>query len=175
MRQSRLAFEENLSRLAATVSAAPARCSRRDAIVTAARTTIMCAGFALAGCASDRTAATAPIASNDAVTVTDTEIVVDLTRLAKPPAVGEGLVFGELQLMLIRLNTREYRTFSNVCTHSGCGIYEFSALRMRCGCHGSEFDINGTNVAGPAPLPLAQYATVVDTDLRTLRIDRRAL
>ncbi|MBP6773411.1 MAG: Rieske (2Fe-2S) protein [Gemmatimonadaceae bacterium] len=175
MRKSRVAFEENLSRLAATVSDAPSRCSRRDAIAVVARSTIMCAGFALGGCASDRTAATAPIASPDAVTVTDTEIVVDLTRVAKPPAVGEALVFGELQLMVIRVNTRDYRAFSNVCTHAACGIYEFSALRMRCGCHGSEFDISGTNVAGPAPSPLTQYATVVDADLRTLRIARRAL
>lgn len=175
MRESRVTFQENLSRLASPISVTTARCSRRAAIVAAARGSIVCACLALGGCAADRAAATAPIASPDAVTVTDTQIVVDLTRVAKPPAVGEALVFGELQLMVIRVNTRDYRTFSNVCTHAGCGIYEFSALRMRCGCHGSEFDISGTNVAGPAPSPLTQYATVVDADLRTLRIARRAL
>jgi cytochrome b6-f complex iron-sulfur subunit len=41
-----------------------------------------------------------------------------------------------------------------ICTHLGCTPNWFaSEERFKCPCHGSNFLIDGTNVAGPAPVP----------------------
>ena len=42
-----------------------------------------------------------------------------------------------------------------ICTHLGCTPNWFaSEERFKCPCHGSVFLLDGTNVAGPAPVPL---------------------
>ena len=48
-------------------------------------------------------------------------------------------------------------------------LYIFASQRLRCQCHGSEFDVNGTNVAGPAPSPMRRYALTYDSSARELR------
>ena len=52
-----------------------------------------------------------------------------------------------------------------VCTHLGCTpIWHGGDARFHCPCHGSQFLLNGDNVAGPAPVPL--YRAAVERDLR---------
>jgi Rieske Fe-S protein len=51
------------------------------------------------------------------------------------------------------------------CTHAGCDIGQtgtVSAQGLRCGCHGSEFDVDGNVVNGPATAPLAHFAVSED-------------
>ncbi len=51
------------------------------------------------------------------------------------------------------------------CTHQGCDIGTdgtVSAEGLRCGCHGSAFDVDGNVVNGPATAPLAHLAVTVD-------------
>ena len=45
-----------------------------------------------------------------------------------------------------------------VCTHLGC-IYSWDELakRFACPCHGSQFQLNGTWIAGPAPRDLDRF------------------
>jgi cytochrome b6-f complex iron-sulfur subunit len=45
-----------------------------------------------------------------------------------------------------------------VCTHLGC-LYNWDtqANRFRCPCHGSQFQSNGTYIAGPAPRNLDRF------------------
>lgn len=51
------------------------------------------------------------------------------------------------------------RALYKVCTHLGC-IYPWSesANRFQCPCHGSQFEMNGTYIAGPAPRSLDRFA-----------------
>jgi len=51
-----------------------------------------------------------------------------------------------------------------VCTHLGCTpIWWPMEHRFKCPCHGSNFLIDGQNVAGPAPVPL--YRAAIELDL----------
>jgi len=51
------------------------------------------------------------------------------------------------------------RALYKVCTHLGC-IYPWSesANRFQCPCHGSQFEMDGTYIAGPAPRSLDRFA-----------------
>lgn len=46
-----------------------------------------------------------------------------------------------------------------ICTHLGC-IYGWSdtASRFACPCHGSQFQLDGTYIAGPAPRSLDRFS-----------------
>ncbi|MBK7208066.1 MAG: Rieske 2Fe-2S domain-containing protein [Elusimicrobia bacterium] len=51
------------------------------------------------------------------------------------------------------------------CTHLGCTPNWFPAeSRFRCPCHGSNFNVDGDVVAGPAPKPLWRCAVDVTPD-----------
>ena len=46
-----------------------------------------------------------------------------------------------------------------ICTHLGCTpIWTPAEARFKCPCHGSNFLVDGQNVAGPAPVPLFRAA-----------------
>jgi Rieske Fe-S protein len=48
--------------------------------------------------------------------------------------------------------TMNFVIFSSVCPHLGCRYaWDTSAKRFICPCHGSQFDVQGTKLAGPAP------------------------
>lgn len=50
-----------------------------------------------------------------------------------------------------------------ICTHLGCTpLWTPSEQRFKCPCHGSNFLVDGTNVAGPAPVPLFRFAISLD-------------
>ena len=54
---------------------------------------------------------------------------------------------------------------SSICTHLGCNV-RWNAERggFDCPCHGSSFDKNGRNVAGPAPRPLKWFELSLNAD-----------
>jgi menaquinol-cytochrome c reductase iron-sulfur subunit len=55
----------------------------------------------------------------------------------------------------LRRVTNEVTVYSPICTHLGCGFrWDVGARRFKCPCHGSEFDLDGKVVGGPAPRPL---------------------
>jgi len=52
-----------------------------------------------------------------------------------------------------------------VCTHLGCVVpWNASENKFMCPCHGSQYDVNGKVVRGPAPLSLALVHATVDGD-----------
>src|SRR5499433_1155846 len=69
-----------------------------------------------------------------------------------------------------------------ICTHLGCTPNWFTTEnRFKCPCHGSNFLMDGTNVAGPAPVPLYRAAIslnlageiVVDKSQQENRLGKR--
>lgn len=106
------------------------------------------------------------------VEITTNAIRLRLARIPSLARDGGSFVVGEANVIVVRPSATEYRAFSNVCTHAGCGIYQFVAQRLRCQCHGSEFDADGINVAGPAPSPLTRLLTTLEEGGAGLRIGR---
>jgi Rieske Fe-S protein len=53
--------------------------------------------------------------------------------------------------------------FSTICTHKNCTVgYVRDRKRFVCECHGSEFNLDGVNINGPAPKPLEKYKVSVE-------------
>jgi menaquinol-cytochrome c reductase iron-sulfur subunit len=54
---------------------------------------------------------------------------------------------------------------SNICTHMQCDVHWDPALNnFLCPCHGGLYDMDGANVGGPPPQPLAQWIHRTHTD-----------
>jgi len=55
----------------------------------------------------------------------------------------------------IVVNQKQHvKVFSSHCTHLGCIIDEVENGKLICPCHGSEFNLEGEAVKGPAYKPL---------------------
>ena len=68
----------------------------------------------------------------------------------------------EQRVWMIRNEEGMYALIA-ICTHLGCTpIWTPPEERFKCPCHGSNFLIDGQNVAGPAPVPLFRAAISLD-------------
>ncbi len=72
---------------------------------------------------------------------------------------------------IVKENNRLYAIHSK-CTHLGCtpSYYADEGL-FKCPCHGSQFNSNGVNFAGPAPRPLDRCMIYI-TDDGTICVDK---
>ena len=52
-----------------------------------------------------------------------------------------------------------FTALTAVCTHEACTVSGFQNQTYVCPCHGSQYNLSGAVVQGPAPLPLRQFAT----------------
>lgn len=68
-------------------------------------------------------------------------------KLKDVPA-GGGIVLREQRAAIVKLNNA-IEVYSLVCPHLGCTINLTEEL-FKCPCHGSEFDLNGKVIKGPA-------------------------
>ena len=58
---------------------------------------------------------------------------------------------------------------SAICTHLGCTVnWERNDSEYQCPCHGSVYDYEGTNIAGPAPRPLDRFKIKVGRDKKII-------
>ncbi len=49
------------------------------------------------------------------------------------------------------------------CTHASCPLHvDVGAARIRCGCHGGAFDLNGQPVQAPPTVPLRRYRAHIE-------------
>lgn len=101
-------------------------------------------------------------------------------KLGPPAEFPEGMKFLPDQRLFVFREGRTFHAVSAVCTHLGCTV-RAEALprpekaqvggaplrlthRFLCPCHGSRYRGDGTNVAGPAPRPLAWFQLSVSPD-----------
>jgi menaquinol-cytochrome c reductase iron-sulfur subunit len=69
----------------------------------------------------------------------------------------------EASAWVILDNRRNVTAFSPLCTHLGCA-YRWQSERklFTCPCHGSEFNVRGDVIVGPASRPLDRYSTKLE-------------
>ncbi len=108
-------------------------------------------------------------------------------KLGVPDEFPEGMKFlPDLRLFVFRTGN-ELHAISAVCTHLGCTVRAEALAqpetrtvdgrslqfthRFLCPCHGSRYTGDGTNVAGPAPRPLAWYHLSKSADDGQLVVD----
>jgi cytochrome b6-f complex iron-sulfur subunit len=73
--------------------------------------------------------------------------------------------FGSKPVIVIKSPSGEFKAFSAVCTHLDCTVqYRNDMGAIWCACHNGKFDLNGRNISGPPPAPLAQYLVTVKGD-----------
>ncbi len=65
----------------------------------------------------------------------------------------------------------EIRVFSAHCTHLGCKIDKMQGDRLVCPCHGSEYDLEGKVLKGPAYRDLTEMKASISEDATTLTIE----
>ena len=108
-------------------------------------------------------------------------------KLGPPSDFPDGLKFLPDERVLIFREGNTFHAISAVCTHLGCTVRAEALAspqsvdaggasirlthRFLCPCHGSEYKGDGTNVAGPAPKPLAWYRLLLAPDDGQLVID----
>ena len=63
-----------------------------------------------------------------------------------------------------------YVAFTAVCTHSGCLVGSYANGRITCPCHGSQFNLQGQVVNGPAPSALRNFPASFDATSRILTV-----
>ncbi|MBX3276214.1 MAG: Rieske (2Fe-2S) protein [Sandaracinaceae bacterium] len=77
----------------------------------------------------------------------------------------EGLAMGATRLEaydVFLVRTEEgVAAISGQCTHAGCGVAP-RGEGFHCGCHGSEFTLDGTVTRGPASEPLPWFAVRIE-------------
>jgi len=78
---------------------------------------------------------------------------------------GKIIKFGRKPVILIRLDTGDFRAFSATCTHLECIVqYRGDLKQIWCACHNGLYDLKGRNVSGPPPKPLEEYTVNVVND-----------
>lgn len=80
---------------------------------------------------------------------------------------SEIIQFGRIPVILIRLETGEFRAFSGTCTHLDCIVqFREDLEHIWCACHNGHYDLNGRNLSGPPPMPLATFlVNIVDDEI----------
>ena len=108
-------------------------------------------------------------------------------KLGAPAVFPDGMKFLPDQRLFVFRDGNTFHAISAVCTHLGCTVraealaqpetttVDGAALkvthRFLCPCHGSKYTGDGTNVAGPAPRPLAWHRLAVAGDDGQLVVD----
>jgi cytochrome b6-f complex iron-sulfur subunit len=68
------------------------------------------------------------------------------------------VAFGATPVIVVRTATGELRAFSATCTHLDCTVqYRADLGDIWCACHNGHYDLNGRNISGPPPQPLASF------------------
>jgi len=92
-------------------------------------------------------------------------VVLSLKPADIPPGTGQIFKFGTRPGIIIRTTEGQLRAFSAICTHLSCTVqYREDLHHIWCACHDGHFDLNGRNIEGPPPAPLAPFDVKVRAD-----------
>ncbi len=72
-------------------------------------------------------------------------------------------------ILLRRLDDNQLIALSTVCSHAGCEVRVLPNA-LQCPCHGSEYDVSGEVVEGPASRALQRFPVTEDQNSITIRV-----
>ena len=72
--------------------------------------------------------------------------------------------------LIARTAQSTFTALTAVCTHEGCAVSGFANSVYVCPCHGSEFNMSGGVVQGPAASPLRQFPTTFAGNVVTISV-----
>ena len=82
--------------------------------------------------------------------------------------------FDGAPILIERRSPRAFVALSMQCTHEGCPVKPPSGGIIKCPCHGSEYDLDGKVLHGPAQFPLARYEVSYRSRSRRLMVRKDA-
>ncbi|MBT3300206.1 MAG: Rieske 2Fe-2S domain-containing protein [Candidatus Marinimicrobia bacterium] len=66
--------------------------------------------------------------------------------------------FGRKPIIVIRKESGDFKALEATCTHLDCNVqFKSETEQIWCACHNGLYDIEGKNISGPPPKPLAQF------------------
>ncbi len=74
-----------------------------------------------------------------------------------------------IAIVVRRLADNSLTAVSTVCTHAGCEVRVLPGA-FQCPCHGSEYDVTGEVIDGPATKALQKFAVVENQDTITIKV-----
>jgi len=151
----------------------PIEPTRRDMLRVVLGTTLYPMFAGCAGPASPE--APALEFADDAATVRGDIVEIELARVPqwRSPTVAESaVVFLTAQVIVVRRTREQFRAFSTVCPHAGCGVSGVRMDELVCPCHGSTFAFDGTRLSGPAPSGLSPLPVTYDAAAGRLVVRR---
>jgi cytochrome b6-f complex iron-sulfur subunit len=73
--------------------------------------------------------------------------------------------FGSTPALVVRTGAGDLKAYNGTCTHLACTVqYRPDLEHIWCACHNGHYDMNGKNISGPPPRPLAEYEAHVQGD-----------
>lgn len=79
-----------------------------------------------------------------------------------PRGSGRTLLLGERPALIMRLEDGSFRAYIALCSHLGCVVaYAPQRKQIECACHRGVYSLEGENVSGPPPRPLAPLMVTV--------------
>lgn len=138
--------------------------SRRAFVKTACCSTLLLSlGLGLTACDSGGAGDDGedqPPPPGSGITINGNVVTLDLTgsQASRVATAGGFLLISSARTLVLNVDGNTIRAFTSVCTHQGCDVDRFANNRFHCPCHGSQYDVNGNVVNGPAPSPLRAFA-----------------
>jgi cytochrome b6-f complex iron-sulfur subunit len=113
------------------------------------------------------------VGCSDSTSVDHGTIAVNVASL---DAAGKGLrsqLPDGTPIMVVRSPSGMYVTLQLICQHLGCkgNSLQLTGQMIECGCHGSQYDLGGKVIKGPAKKNLVTYKTTYDAAKSEVRID----
>jgi thiosulfate dehydrogenase (quinone) large subunit len=92
------------------------------------------------------------------------ERAIDVAALTRDGAGEVTAIVGPdgAPVLVIRTTAGHFVALSTQCTHEGCPVNPPSGGVITCPCHGSQYDLQGKVLRGPALYPLASWPARFD-------------
>ena len=74
-------------------------------------------------------------------------------------------------IVIAQVDQGMFAAFDAICTHMNCTVsYNTLNVELDCPCHGSTYEVDGTVIGGPAPLPLTRFTVTSDGTTLTVTL-----